>query len=290
MKVLPLAFDSMGVRSEAAFIETKDVKALVDPGAALGPKRYSLPPHRLEYDKLAELTDVIRGYARRSDVLVITHYHYDHYTPSDPALYENKILLIKHPTEKINHSQKKRASLFLKEVEDAAREIRYADGEEFNFGATRIGFSSPVYHGDVGTRLGFVIMMSISDGKEKFLHGSDAQGPIDDNARDWIIKENPDIAVVDGSITYMLGFRLSWKNFLHGLENLATILRESDRLKKVVYDHHLVRDLHYKEKLSKNHEISNEIGKKIVTAMEFLGGKNSFLEANRKKLYEELPE
>lgn len=38
--------------------------------------------------------------------------------------------------------------------------------------------------------------------------------------------------MIDGSIIYMLGFRLSWKNFLHRLENLVTILRESDRLKK----------------------------------------------------------
>ncbi len=279
----------MGVRSEATLVETEDVKVLVDPGAALGPRRYSLPPHRLELEKLEELTDVVRDHARASDVLIITHYHYDHYIPSEPELYEGKILLIKHPTEKINYSQRKRASEFIKCVEPVAKEVRYADGGEFRFGSTKIRFSSPVYHGEVGTRLGFVVMASISDGKEKFLHGSDAQGPIDDSARDWIIGENPDLAVIDGSITYMIGFRLGWKVFLHGLDNLAAILRESDKLRKVIYDHHLVRDLSYKEKISKNPEISREIGKKIVTAMEFLGRENNFLEANRKRLYEKFP-
>ncbi len=35
MKITPLAFDSFGTRSMSTFVETKDVKILIDPGVAL---------------------------------------------------------------------------------------------------------------------------------------------------------------------------------------------------------------------------------------------------------------
>ena len=43
-----LAADSLGVRSLA----TKVGDFVIDPGAALGPKRYGLPPHPLEQEAL----------------------------------------------------------------------------------------------------------------------------------------------------------------------------------------------------------------------------------------------
>ena len=52
MKVLPIASDSLGVRSMATYVETKDCKILIDPSAALGPKRYGLPPSEQEIDAL----------------------------------------------------------------------------------------------------------------------------------------------------------------------------------------------------------------------------------------------
>ena len=48
MNVKPLASESLGVRSMATYVETKDCKILIDPSAALGPKRYGLSPHQKE--------------------------------------------------------------------------------------------------------------------------------------------------------------------------------------------------------------------------------------------------
>jgi len=50
MKFIPIASDSLGVRSMAAYVETKDCKILIDPSAALGPKRYGLSPHEKEHE------------------------------------------------------------------------------------------------------------------------------------------------------------------------------------------------------------------------------------------------
>ncbi|MDK2464732.1 MAG: MBL fold metallo-hydrolase, partial [Candidatus Korarchaeota archaeon] len=78
MLVRPLAFDSMGVRSMATYVETRDVSLLIDPGVALAPRRFGLPPHDVERERLRSLARVIEEHARRARILVVTHYHYDH--------------------------------------------------------------------------------------------------------------------------------------------------------------------------------------------------------------------
>ncbi len=37
IKITPLAFESMGVRSMCTLVETKDLKVLVDPGVSVAP-------------------------------------------------------------------------------------------------------------------------------------------------------------------------------------------------------------------------------------------------------------
>ena len=98
MRILPIAFDSFGVRSMATFVET-DTKILIDPGVSLAPVRYGLPPHAIELKKLEEKRNEIIRFARKTDILTISHYHYDHYMP-DTNIYSGKVLFIKHPKAK----------------------------------------------------------------------------------------------------------------------------------------------------------------------------------------------
>ncbi|HDO19729.1 MAG TPA: MBL fold metallo-hydrolase, partial [Thermoplasmatales archaeon] len=81
MKVIPITSDSLGVRSLAVYVETKDCRLIIDPSAALGPSRYGLPPHPLEIEALDKAKREIREIARECDLFVISHYHYDHYDP-----------------------------------------------------------------------------------------------------------------------------------------------------------------------------------------------------------------
>ncbi len=48
LKVTPLAFESLGVRSSALSIESDDLKIVIDPAVALAPTRFGLPPHPVE--------------------------------------------------------------------------------------------------------------------------------------------------------------------------------------------------------------------------------------------------
>jgi len=285
MKIEPLAYDSMGVRSMATYVAT-DQKILIDPGAALGPNRYSLPPHPVEVAKLNELSDTVKKYTEISDILIISHYHFDHYFPYDSGLYRGKVLLIKHPQQSINYSQRSRSKNFLESIKNIPRRIEFADNREFKFNETEIKFSPAAHHGAGNSKLGFVVMASISYKNEKLIHASDIQGPEVLETTDWIIKENPDILILSGYPTLFIGWRFAKQRLLESNKNLIKIMKET-KVGTVILDHHLVRDLHYKNKIQDVLKQAKHLKKKVLTAAEFSGQENEFLEARRKELYGE---
>ncbi len=281
MKVQPIAFDSLGVRSTATYVET-DQKILIDPGAALGALRYGLAPAEIEFQRLKELSKEICDYAKMSDILTISHYHYDHYFPY-ADIYKGKILLTKDPKNNINKSQKGRAREFLDILNNSPKRIEFADDREFIFGKTNLRFSPAVRHGAENSKLGFVLMCSISYKNEKIIHASDIQGPQVTETTDWIIHENPDILILSGYPTIFLGWRFPKSGLEKSNENLIKIL-EQTKVKKIILDHHLARDLKYKNKIGSVLKRATHLNKKVITAAEFLGKEPEFLEARRKEL------
>ena len=278
MKILPIASDSLGVRSMATYVETKDCKILIDPSAALGPKRYGLPPTQKELDMLDETKKGIAKTATICDILTISHYHYDHYDP-DETFYKGKTVFAKDIEANINKSQKQRGSDFKKIVEDSCRLI-YSDDSEHKIGKTVITFSPPFFHGPENVRLGYVIMTTITDGQQRVLHASDVQGPVTNTAKEYILDQKPDLLIMDGPPTIFLGWKFSMNNLEEASNNLVEII---DNLKcDVILDHHLLRDLKYKEVFSEPYKRK---GNKIKTFAEYLGKENNTLEAHRKELW-----
>ncbi|MEM1564320.1 MAG: MBL fold metallo-hydrolase [Candidatus Bathyarchaeia archaeon] len=282
-RIVPLAFDSFGVRSMATFVETDNLKILIDPGVSLAPLRYGLEPHPLEWQRLDETWNIIKQFAEESDVLIVTHYHYDHHDPDYPELYDGKTVFIKHPTENINRSQKERAAYFLAAIKGLPKRLEIADGKSFQFSETTITFSKAVCHG-TNPRLGYVTETCVKSGGEKFLHTSDVEGPSLDEQIAFIINEKPDVLFVDGPMTYMLGYRYSFKSLEISNSNLIKAMNETS-VHTIVLDHHFLRDLNYKMKIKPVYEEAQRRGVKVVTAAEFSGRKIEMLEALRKELY-----
>ncbi|MEM3596913.1 MAG: MBL fold metallo-hydrolase [Candidatus Bathyarchaeia archaeon] len=282
-KIVPLAFDSLGVRSMATFVETDDLRVLIDPGASLAPLRYGLEPHPLEWQRLDEAWGTIRRFAESADVLVVTHYHYDHHDPDYPEIYRNKTVFIKHPRENINRSQKERAAFFLESIRGMPKKLEIADGRSFQFGKTAIRFSKAVCHG-TNPRLGYVTEVSIKCNDESFLFTSDVEGPSLDEQIGFILEENPDILFVDGPMTYMLGYRYSFKSLEISNSNLVKAIKQTG-VQTLVLDHHFLRDLNYKLRIKPVYEEAEKRGVKVLTAAEFCGRKIEMLEALRKELY-----
>ena len=128
IKVTPLAAESFGVRSMCTYVETPDAKILLDAGVSLCPNRFGLPPHPEEFRAIMESRKKIAGAAEKAEVVTLSHYHFDHHTPSfgdwlsqwtEPTetarrIYQDKVVLIKNPRENINPSQRQRGWLFQK--------------------------------------------------------------------------------------------------------------------------------------------------------------------------------
>ncbi|MGQ9722137.1 MAG: hypothetical protein ACUVXA_12545 [Candidatus Jordarchaeum sp.] len=284
MNLLPLAFESLGTRSMATFVETKDCRILIDPGVALGPWRYSLEPHKIELERKSQHWRKIKSYSEKSDILIITHYHRDHYNPREPGIYRNKTVFIKHPEKNINYSQKQRSAHFLRQIKDLTYEIFISDGQTFEFGNTTIIFSEPVYHGP-DSRTGYVTEVAIKEGKDVFLHTSDVEGPSLETQTSFIIEQDPDIIFCDGPMTYMLENHYSQENLRDSIQNIIKIMHET-RVKKFILDHHLLRDLDWREKVKDLFPMAEEKGLQIISAAEFRNLENDLLEARRKKLWE----
>jgi hypothetical protein len=278
MKLIPISSDSLGVRSMATYVETKDCKILIDPSAALGPKRYGLPPHKKEFHALYKTKNEIAEIAKRCDIFTISHYHYDHFDPNE-TFYKEKKVFAKDISNNINKSQSKRGRDF-KEYIDEKCELIYSDNSNHQIGDTSISFSPPFFHGPENVRLGYVIMATIEDDEKKMLHASDVQGPITKNATDYIIKQKPDLLIMDGPPTIFLGWKLSLKDLENASNNLLKIMEKLDC--DIILDHHLLRDINYKARFPEPY-IRGE--GKLKTFAEYLGKENNTLEAHRKKLW-----
>jgi len=283
MKILPLASDSMGVRSMATFVETNGLKIMIDPGVALGPMRDGLPPHREEIKKMEEDMEKIKDFLRISDIVIITHYHYDHFNPKMADFLKGKKLFFKDWEKMINRSQWGRASNFLRILKGIELEPVSADGKDFQISDVNLSFSQPVTHG-VSSKLGYVIEVYIEGDGESFLFTSDVQGPCREEQISFILSKKPNTIYIDGPLSYLLGKAFEIEDLKISLKNLKKIM-EIDELKLIIVDHHLLRDLKWRELIGDVIEMGEKNGVKVLTAAEFLGKENQLLEARRKELY-----
>ncbi|HID96006.1 MAG TPA: hypothetical protein EYP53_08130 [Candidatus Latescibacteria bacterium] len=284
MVIRPIAFESMGTRSMATLVTTDDCSVLIDPGVSLAPLRYNLPPHPLELQRETEHWIQIVDHARGADVLVVTHYHYDHHNPGEPEIFTGKVALVKHPRESINRSQQERAAYFLNRLRQIPGEFHFSDGEEFTFGKTNVRFSKAVYHG-ANSKLGYVTEVLVKE-EFKFLHTSDVEGPVTDSQVAFILEQDPDILFCDGPMTYMLGVRYSQQNLKKSINNLIGIIQNTG-VKKLILDHHFLRDLRWRERIGPVFEAAEAKGVEVLTAAQFGGLRNDLLEARRRELYGE---
>ncbi|MGE5172311.1 MAG: MBL fold metallo-hydrolase [Betaproteobacteria bacterium] len=283
MNITPLAAESMGVRSSAIFIETPDVKVLIDPGVSLAPLRFGLPPHPLEIKAMNKSWRRIKEYAARADVLIITHYHFDHFDPTEPLVFHNKVLLIKHPKEQINARQHDRARELIRNFRSLPRRVEFADGNTFEFGGTTIRFSRAVPHGPTA-KVGWVVQASVKTLEHSFLYTSDIQGAVRPEHRSFIHAEDPDSLYLDGPLTYMMGREFSPEDLRTSINAISEVL-ETGKTRTLIIDHHLLRDQNWKAEIAEVFARAGEAGKKVVTMAGFLGQEDEPLEARRRQLF-----
>ncbi|KYH39597.1 MAG: hypothetical protein AYL32_015590 [Candidatus Bathyarchaeota archaeon B26-2] len=272
MRVEYVAFDSFGVKSSCVKIETGDCVIVIDPGIASETGSFPLTPDE-KRSLRRRYEGAIRHACSESEVIVLTHYHYDHHIP-DRRLYKDKTLLVKDPWNFINRSQKGRAEALLDDLE---ADIRIADGKAFNFGSTRVLFSKPLWHGTEGTSLGYVLTVEVQHKGEKILYTSDVDGPVLKETTDIIVDANPNVIILDGPPTYLLGYIMAYYNLARSILNICRLLEETET-DLFILDHHALRDYRYMDLLQEAYEKAEVLGKSLCTVAELLGERPKVLE------------
>src|SRR5262245_29992507 len=277
MKVIPLAAESMGVRSMATFVEVDGVGLLIDPGATLAPSRFNLPPADEEWEELRRANDRISAYATRASLVFVSHYHEDHFR-SDPVTYAGRTVLAKDPRRMITGTQARRGLALWKALEGHAN-VDTADGWRRRDGAVELLVSPPLPHGVDGTALGYVIALVVSDlvQRERFVFASDVQGPLSAVAAAWLIQQRPTLLYLSGPPSYVER-DLPAGAVQRGVDHLRRVLDATGC--RVIMDHHALRHPGFATRF----EPLGSTGR-VVTAAGHLGIEATPLEARRRALW-----
>lgn len=338
--------DSLGAKTTSTLVKTPEVNVLIDPGVAVMQPSFPASWVKKFYWKARAWLSIKKA-SRKADVIVVSHYHFDHFTPSDMGTYENKLLLTKNPNEFINDSQRSRARNFFskicevfgdKELEEILEgrgekdycdpmdgiphardmdfgdynsrrqeliekwretygkrvenwnswkkipevnfeniEVRFPEEREFEFGRTKLRFTSALFHGIELAKTGWVFSTVVERGNQKFIHSSDLHGPTVEDYADWIIDENPDVLYLDGPATYLFGYMLNRTNLNRSIDNASRIIENTDS-KLILFDHHLTRDKDFRERTEKVWKTAERCEKEVLTVAEYKGGRPVVLE------------
>jgi len=299
IRVVPLAAESFGVRSMCTHVETSDVKILLDAGASLAPNRHGFPPHPKEYEAMQKCREKISRVADEAEVVTLSHYHFDHHTPSyedwcynwsslnvAKHIYEGKLVLVKNFRSMVNFSQRRRGWLFQKTGGSYAERLDIADGKTFEFGDTKLKFSDPVFHGPENSALGWLLMATIECCGEKVLFAPDVQGPMYNPTLETILAERPQLVIMGGPPMYLAGFKVRDEHMQQGMKNLENVVKN---VPTTVLEHHILREERWKEFSQPIFDAASKTGHSVVTAAEFLGEENNILEFRRKQLFKMEP-
>ena len=298
IRVTPIGFESLGVRSMCTFVETPDARVLIDAGVALGP-RFGKLPHPREYQARDACRAKIREYAAKADLVIVSHYHNDHHTPNytetvwlgssveeSEQIYKDKLVLAKSIRDSINFSQRRRGWMFQQFLKKIGATCKVADGETAEFGATKVRISLPVPHGDEGSGLGWVLMTTIETDDMRFIHSSDVQGPVSKQTTRMIMKGQPSLLILGGPPVYLEGSKVAKATIISAIGNSSRI---ASKVPTVIFDHHILRPAEWRESAKSVFDAGAQESYRVTTAAEYAGQPPQLLEAVRRTLYEEDP-
>jgi uncharacterized protein len=277
MKVIPLAAESLGVRSMATYVEVGRTGILIDPGATLAPARFGLPPTADEWEALRRSNDRISAYAARSSFVFVSHYHEDHFR-SDPASYVGRIVLAKDPRRMIGGKQAQRAEALWK-VLDGQAKVERADGARRREADLELCVSPPLPHGVDGSPFGSIVALTIVDPaeRERFVFASDLQGPASAVAAAYLIQQRPTLLYLSGPVSY-LEREVGRDAIERAIDHLVRVVEATGC--RVIMDHHALRDAGYAERFGRLWET-----RRVVTAAAYLGVDEAPLESRRNRAW-----
>ncbi len=278
MNISPLAADSLGVRSMATLVETQGIRVLIDPGVTIADTRYGLDPSPAETQAQEEASTRIIGALCQVDAVVVTHYHDDHANLL-PYVLSSTAVFLKTPSTQAEH---RFTQEMLPQLYHTNRRVAFVDNSSRGVGDVSLEFSPPLPHGKPGCRAGSVMAVAVRSKNGCFVHASDVQGPLSEDAVAWLMRQRPDILYLSGAPTFRLYYQAERDADALSVQDVRTARAHLLRLMKytgcqVILDHYLVRDKNFRRLYQEVFSTGN-----VWTAAEFLGAPEQFLEARRR--------
>ena len=149
--------------------------------------------------------------------------------------------------------------------------ILWGDGRSIDAGPIRIRVLEPHFHGIEYDRTGWVTPLVIECGGRKIVYTSDLMGPVIEDYAEAIARMKPDIVILDGPPTYLFPYMLNKVNLRRAVENAITIVKSKPKL--IVYDHHLLREKRWRQRVAEALEEAGREGVLMLTAAECMGEK-----------------
>ncbi|MCD6116809.1 hypothetical protein J7K93_07330 [bacterium] len=282
MKIIPVAADSMGVRSMATFIEAGGIKILIDPGAALGPERFGLPPHPVEKWMLKKFIDRIKLYIRIADIVIITNYHPEHFYDISYEMYRGKKIFLKNPNSRIPAHQRNRAFGFINSAKKLSYQAVYADNGEVKIKDVVLKFSPSFYSNKEKTDS--CVMLELEENEKKFLFSSCVNGFIDENSLTFAVNSKPDILYLDGPDVSSLNNAKQEAIVKARIKEIGMMVTETP-VTSLIIDHHIKRSTEWADYITDISAIASGRNVEITSAALLRGEDEKLLEARRKFLY-----
>lgn len=283
MNIEIIGTESLGVRGMCCLVTAGKRRILIDPGIALGFQRHGLLPHPRQIKIGITIRQKIVKAMEGATDIVFSHFHGDHVFLQRANPFQLSFEQLPHHLRKLR--------IWAKSTEGLSPKMQHRalDLEEL-LGTTMkvaegcqdgpLTFSGPVPHGLPEERFGTVMMTRIDMGKQVFVHASDIQ-LLDIETIGTILQWQPDIVFVDGPSLYLgslsgIQRKTAWENALRLARNVEIL----------IVDHHLLRSEAGILWLDK---ISQVLGKKVYCAADFMNEPRLLMEAQRRKLYREMP-
>lgn len=279
-RVRILTAESMGVRGLCTVVERPERKVLIDPGIALGYRRYGLKPHPFQIGVGRVLRRKILREAGDATDIVFSHYHGDHIPLLEANPYQlslEKALSVLKGKRLWGLDPEGLSSVSRQRARDLADllPLRFVPAEGFQ--DRDMVFLPKASHGELEGPGGWVLMTLVGRG---FLHASDIQ-LLNDDSVGRILALKPEIVVAAGPPLYLPQMTCEMRQRARGNAH-----RLGDVIPRLVLDHHLLRS---QEGLSWLKEIDQASANSVTSAAGFMGRRARLLEARRKEFYRRFP-
>jgi len=283
MKIKILGTESLGVRGLSCVVELNERKIVIDPGIALGWRRYGFLPHPFQIAIGAGIREKIIQELKEATDVVFSHFDGDHCPLCNPNPYQLGIEEVKNSLlncriwakglEFSSPTQQERRKSIAKAID---KDLPNAEGKKEG----PLEFSLPVPHGEEGSEKRKLMMTRIEEAGEAFVHASDIQ-LLDSETIDRILDWKPTVVLSSGPPLYLPTLPTEQKE-----KAKLNALKLAQKVDTLILDHHLLRSEEGTEWLKK---LAKSSKNKTLCAADFMQREPLFLEAWRKELYQELP-